>query len=102
MKLNNKFKQFKIANPFTFNVLALCLLIAFSSTELSSQDAGTAEILELLEKDKKSKSSGDSEDAGYKSFVQNEYMSITKQLSNLSFDEKQDLISIRRQPFVCR
>lgn len=91
MKLNNKFKQFKIANSFTFNAVAICLLIAFSSTELSSQDAGTAEILELLENDKKSKSSGNSEDAGYKSFVQNEYMSITKQLSDLSFDEKQEI-----------
>jgi protein involved in polysaccharide export with SLBB domain len=72
------------------HLLFIILLIA-PFPGLQAQDAGTAEILELLESDKKRKTTSDSDDSGYKSFVQNEYMSVTKQLSELRYDEKQDI-----------
>ena len=79
-------KSLVLNAPLLFIIL---MMVPFSG--LQAQDAGTSEILELLESDKKKKTASDGEDSGYKSFVQNEYMSVTKQLSELRFDEKQDI-----------
>tara|TARA_B000000475_G_scaffold269321_1_gene263115 strand:- start:556 stop:3324 length:2769 start_codon:yes stop_codon:yes gene_type:complete len=91
MNIDTGYKNRFVKTYKGINLLLILLLIGIPADYVNAQDAGTAEILELLENDKKSKASANSEEGGYKSFVQNEYMSVTKQLSELSFDEKQNI-----------
>ncbi|MAV94539.1 MAG: hypothetical protein CMA31_02490 [Euryarchaeota archaeon] len=91
METDAKYKKKIVQTHQAIISLLFIIFIGIPLLNVNAQEPGTAEILELLENDKKSKASANSEEGGYKSFVQNEYMSVTKQLSELSFDEKQNI-----------
>ena len=84
METDAKYKKIIVQTHQPIISLLFLIFIGISLLNVNAQEPGTAEILELLENDKKSKASANSEEGGYKSFVQNEYMSVTKQLSELS------------------
>lgn len=72
--------------------IILFLLPIFFSLPVYTQDASTLDFLESLQE---RGSNGDDNDdngtGGYKSFVQNEYEGIVKQLKQLQLDEKQEI-----------
>lgn len=92
--IKNNFFNTHFKKSFTF---LLFFFLIFDSCKIYAQDSSeTAEVLDLILQNQQGRDgianpgiTGD--DSGYKSFVQNEYSKITKQLQELSVDEKQDI-----------